>query len=128
VTDTSSIFARLMAVVEDRKAHPSDQSYTTKLLSGGVAKTCAKFAEEAAELVEAAREPDTAGRDHTIHEAADVIYHLLVLLASRDVALADVEAVLERRFGISGLEEKASRRQAPAKGDIEHKPASDFPT
>ncbi|REK18664.1 MAG: phosphoribosyl-ATP diphosphatase [Planctomycetota bacterium] len=117
-----------MAVVEDRKANPSEKSYTTRLLSGGVDKTTAKFSEEAGELVEAAREPGDAGRDHTIHEAADVVYHLLVLLASKDVALSDVETVLEGRFGIGGLEEKASRTQEPPKGDTENKPASDFPS
>lgn len=116
-----------MAVVEDRKANPSEKSYTTKLLAGGVDKTAAKFSEEAGELVEAAREPGDAGRTHTVHEAADVVYHLLVLLASLDIALADVEAVLEGRFGIGGLEEKASRKQPP-QADVENKPASDFPS
>lgn len=60
-------------------------------------------------MVEVAAEPDEAGREHTIREAADVVYHLMVLLAVRGVKLDEVEAELARRFGMSGLEEKASR-------------------
>ena len=90
-------------------AGEADKSYTAKLLAGGVAKIGPKVTEEAAEVVEAAGEPDEAGREHTIREAADVIYHLMVLLAVRGVKLEEVEAELARRFGMSGLEEKASR-------------------
>ena len=92
-------------------AGEADKSYTAKLLAGGVAKIGPKVIEEAAEVVEAAAEPDEAGREHTIREAADVIYHLMVLLAVRGVKLNEVEAELARRFGMSGLEEKASRGQ-----------------
>lgn len=106
-----TIFARLMAVVEDRKAHPSEKSYTHRLLSGGVAKIGEKISEEAAEVVEAAAEPGEEGRQHLVREAADLIYHLWVMLAHRDVRLTEVEAELARRFGIGGLEEKASRAQ-----------------
>lgn len=104
-----TIFARLMAVVEDRKAHPSEKSYTHRLLSGGVAKIGEKINEEAAEVVEAAAEPGEEGRQHLVREAADLVYHLLVMLAHRDVQLADVESELARRFGIGGLDEKAAR-------------------
>ncbi len=90
-------------------AGEADKSYTAKLLAGGVAKIGPKVTEEAAEVVEAAAEPDEAGREHTVREAADVIYHLMVLLAVRGVKLDEVEAELARRFGMSGLEEKASR-------------------
>jgi phosphoribosyl-ATP pyrophosphohydrolase len=93
-------------------AGEADKSYTAKLLAGGVAKIGPKVTEEAAEVVEAAGEPDEAGREHTIREAADVVYHLLVLMAARDVKLEEVERELARRFGMSGLEEKASRGQA----------------
>lgn len=87
----------------------ADASYTARLLSGGFVKIGSKVLEEAAETVEAAGEPDEPGRQHTVHEAADLIYHLLVLLAARGVTLAEVEAELARRFQFSGLEEKASR-------------------
>lgn len=106
-----------MAVIADRKANPSEKSYTTRLLSGGVEKIAAKILEEAGEIVAAAAEPGEPGRTHTIHEAADVLYHLFVLLGYRDISLAEVESELARRFGISGLDEKASRDSAgPARG------------
>lgn len=104
-----TIFARLMDVIDERKLHPSDQSYTRRLLAGGVPKIGEKVIEEAGEVVEAAGEPGEEGRRHLVREAADLVYHLFVLMACRDTPLADVEAELARRFGISGLEEKASR-------------------
>ncbi len=94
-----------------QRAGDAGTSYTARLLAGGVAKIGPKVTEEAAEVVEAAAEPDEAGREHTIREAADVLYHLMVLLAVRGVHLEEVEAELARRFGMSGLEEKASRGQ-----------------
>ncbi len=110
-----SILARLMAVIEDRKANPPEKSYTTQLFRGGVAKIGAKVTEEAAEVVEAAGESGTEGAEHTVREAADLMYHLFVLLAHRDISLARVEQELARRFGISGLDEKASRTTAGPK-------------
>lgn len=107
---SNDVLAQLAAVIEDRKANPPARSYTTALLAGGVAKIGAKILEEAQEVIEAAAEEDQAGRDHLIHEAADLIYHLLVLFAYRDVRLEQVESELGRRFGVSGLDEKASRR------------------
>jgi phosphoribosyl-ATP pyrophosphohydrolase len=97
-----------MAVLEDRKAKRPANSYTTQLFEGGIERIGAKIREEAEEVVEAAHQARD-DRKAVIHEAADVIYHLLVLLAYCDVGLQDVEAELARRFGISGLEEKASR-------------------
>lgn len=100
---------RLMVTIEGRKSRPSEKSYTASLLAGGVPKIARKITEEAAEVVEAAAEPGEAGRQHLVSEAADLLYHLLVMLACRDATLADVEAELARREGVSGLEEKASR-------------------
>lgn len=100
---------QLMAVILDRQANPSERSYTTKLLSGGVDKIGGKISEEAAEVVEAAGEPGEEGRQHLIYEAGDLLYHLLVMLAARGTNLAEVEAELARRFGMSGIEEKESR-------------------
>ena len=108
---STPVLEQLMAVICQRRDQPSDKSYTCKLLAGGVAKIGAKVTEEAAEVVEAAAEPGDAGREHLVYEAADVVYHLFVLLAHRGVTLAEVEAELARRFGISGLEEKAARKQ-----------------
>jgi phosphoribosyl-ATP pyrophosphohydrolase len=98
-----------MGVIENRKAHPPAKSYTTSLFNGGVAKIGAKITEEAAEVVEAAGEPGEAGRTHLIREAGDLLYHLFVMLAHRDVRLDEVEAELVRREGVSGIDEKASR-------------------
>jgi phosphoribosyl-ATP pyrophosphohydrolase len=98
-----------MAVIEDRRVTRPEKSYTTRLFDGGVEKIGAKIVEEAAEVVEAAGEPGDDGRAHTVREAADLVYHLFVLLSTRQITLAEVEAELARRFGMSGLDEKASR-------------------
>ena len=115
MSDAASILARLMATIDDRKANPSEKSYTTKLLAGGVAKIGSKITEEAREVVEAAGEPGDAGRSHFIYECADLVYHLFVIMAHNGVRLDEVEAELARRFGMSGLEEKAAR--APKKSE-----------
>jgi phosphoribosyl-ATP pyrophosphohydrolase len=82
-------------------------SWTAKLLSRGPEKCAEKFGEEAIEaIVEAVR----GDRERLVSEAADVLYHLVVMLASRDVALDDVLAELERREGVSGIDEKAARK------------------
>ena len=129
MSDPGSIFARLMAVIEDRKANPPEKSYTTTLLAGGTEKIGEKIREEAAEIVAAACEPGDAGRDHTISEAADCIFHLFVLLAHRDIRLSEVEAELERRFGTSGLDEKAARPASNVESrNVESKPATDSPS
>ena len=86
-----------------------DESYTAKLLAGGVERCAKKFGEEAAEIIIASVTKDRKG---TESEASDVLYHLLVLLRAAGVPLADVMAQLERRTAQSGLEEKASRPQA----------------
>jgi phosphoribosyl-ATP pyrophosphohydrolase len=109
MNDQENVLAHLMAIVEDRKANPPAKSYTTTLFAGGVPKIGEKIREEADEVVEAAAEPGEEGRTHLIREAADLIYHLFVMLGYRDVRLAEVEAELARRFGISGIDEKASR-------------------
>ena len=92
--------------VKDRAAAPGESSYTRKLLDRGVAQCAKKFGEEAVEAVLAAAAED---RERVIGESADVLYHLLVMLHARGVALAEVEALLESRTKKSGLDEKASR-------------------
>jgi phosphoribosyl-ATP pyrophosphohydrolase len=92
--------------VTDRAKASAEESYTRKLLDKGVAQCAKKFGEEAVEAVLAAVGED---RERVIAEAADVLYHLLVMLRARDVRLAEVEALLESRTKKSGLEEKASR-------------------
>lgn len=98
--------ARLAATIKARRSVTAEQSYTRQLLDAGPERCAKKFGEEAVEAVLAAVDDDPA---HLKAEAADVIYHLLVLLESRGVALADVLAVLDKRSGTSGLDEKAAR-------------------
>ena len=109
MSQNDTILARLMAVIEDRKTQMPEHSYTTKLFRGGVDKIGAKVREESEEVIEAAGETGEEGRQHLIREAADLIYHLCVMLGHRGVGLGEVEAELARRFGMSGLDEKAAR-------------------
>jgi len=98
--------ADLAARVKERAAASPETSYTRKLLDRGVAQCAKKLGEEAVETALAAVSED---RGRVIAEAADLLYHLLVLLEARGVTLAEVEAALAERFGRSGLDEKASR-------------------
>ena len=102
-----SVIEKLAATIAARASASADSSYTAKLLAGGIEKCARKFGEEAVELVLAAASKDKA---HTATEAADVIYHLLVLLQASGVSLSEVEKVLAARESQSGLDEKASRR------------------
>jgi phosphoribosyl-ATP pyrophosphohydrolase len=97
---------RLAATIQTRKGADPESSWTAKLLSKGPEKCAEKFGEEAVEAIIEAVKGD---RDKLTSEAADVIYHLLVMLAARDVTLDQVLAELERREGTSGLAEKAAR-------------------
>jgi phosphoribosyl-ATP pyrophosphohydrolase len=107
-----SILRDLEAVIADRKGRPEDEkSYTASLLRGGLPKIGAKVMEEAQEVVEAAAETGPEGRAHLAHEVADLIFHTLVLIGSVDLPWSDVEGELERRFGISGIAEKAARKK-----------------
>ncbi len=107
-----SILPDLERVIAQRKAQgDAGKSYVAKLIRGGVEAINAKVVEEAGEVVEAARETGEEGRAHLVREAADLVFHTLVLLTAREVAWSDVESELGRRFGIGGLEEKAARGQ-----------------
>lgn len=99
----------LAARVKARATESAEVSYTRKLLDKGVAHCAKKLGEEAVETALAAVGGDRA---HLIAESADLLYHLLVVLEARGVALAEVEQALARRTGISGLEEKAARPRA----------------
>ena len=101
-----SALDRLAAVVLARKGADPESSWTAKLLAKGPEKCAEKFGEEAIEAIIEAVKGDRA---KLTAEAADVLYHLLVMLAAREVTLADVVAELARREGVSGIAEKASR-------------------
>jgi phosphoribosyl-ATP pyrophosphohydrolase len=98
--------SRLAATIESRKGADPESSWTAKLLAKGPEKAAQKFGEEAVEAIVEAVKGDRA---KLVAEAADALYHLLVMCAARDVTLADIEAELERREGRSGIAEKASR-------------------
>jgi len=94
-----------MEVLEQRKGADPDVSYVARLYREGLPAINAKILEEAAEVVEAA----DGDAEHLRHEIADLWFHTLVLLAHRGLEVGDIAAELERRFGTSGLEEKARR-------------------
>ena len=97
---------KLAATIAARKGADPETSWTAKLLAKGPEKCAEKFGEEAIEAIIEAVKGDRA---RLTSEAADVLYHLLVMLAARDVSLADVIEELERREGTSGIAEKAGR-------------------
>jgi len=101
-----SAITQLAATVESRKGADPETSWTAKLFAKGPEKCAEKFGEEAIEAVIEAVKGDRA---RLTSEAADVMFHLLVMCAARGVTLADIEAELTRREGVSGLAEKASR-------------------
>src|SRR3954463_16121465 len=97
----------LEARVHERAAASAEASYTRKLLDKGVAHCAKKLGEEAVEVALAAVTED---RERLIAEAADLFYHLFVVLEARGVTLAEVEAALAARTAQSGLDEKAARK------------------
>ncbi|HWU63923.1 MAG TPA: phosphoribosyl-ATP diphosphatase [Ensifer sp.] len=97
----------LEAIVANRAKASPDESWTAKLYAGGQPKAAKKLGEEAIEAVMAAVTND---RENLTYEAADLIYHLLVVLGIAGIPVNDVLAELERRTGQSGLKEKASRK------------------
>ncbi|WP_299837974.1 phosphoribosyl-ATP diphosphatase [uncultured Paracoccus sp.] len=103
-----SALDRLAATIAARKGADPDTSWTAKLLAQGPEKCAEKFGEESIEAIIEAVKGDRA---RLTSEAADVLYHLLVMLAARDLTLADVEAELARREGKSGIEERNARQQ-----------------
>jgi len=97
---------KLSQTIEARKTADPASSWTAKLLAKGPEKCAEKFGEEAVEAIIAAVKGD---RENLTAEAADVLYHLLVMLTSQGVSLAEVLDELERREGLSGIAEKAAR-------------------
>ncbi len=102
----SDTLAKLAAVLEQRKQADPDSSYVASLYHKGLDTILKKIGEEATETVIAAKDGD---RDKIVYETADLWFHCLVLLAQQGLHPADVTRELERRFGLSGLDEKASR-------------------
>lgn len=104
---SAETLARLYATIAARKGADPETSWTAKLFAKGPEKCAEKFGEEAVEAIIEAVKGD---REKLTSEAADVLYHLLVMLAARDVTLEAVLAELDRRDGTSGIAEKAARK------------------
>ena len=103
----TDILARLERILEARKKAGAEDSYVASLYQGGHPAIARKITEEAAELVEAAAGDD---RRHTVHEAADLLFHCQVMLAHKGIAISEVLDELARRLGTSGHAEKRRRK------------------
>jgi len=102
----SDTLKTLAAVIESRKTASADTSYVAGLFEKGMNAILKKVGEEATETIIAAKEDDDS---HLVHETADLWFHTLVMLSARGLGPVDVLSELERRFDLSGLEEKAAR-------------------
>lgn len=102
----SDVLGRLAAVLEERKGANPESSYVAGLYSKGLDSILKKIGEEATETVMAAKDGDL---DRIVYEVADLWFHSLVLLAQQGLGPDDILSELDRRFGLSGLEEKAAR-------------------
>ena len=106
MSEQQHILDALYQVILDRKANPEENSYTASLMQKGIDKILKKLGEEATEVIIAGK---GGVREEIIYEVADLFFHTLVLLGHQDIPLDDVNAELRRRFGTSGIQEKASR-------------------
>jgi phosphoribosyl-ATP pyrophosphohydrolase len=106
MTGTDDILQAVYEIIQQRKANPSDSSYTASLMQKGIDKILKKLGEEATEVVIAGK---GGKRDEVVYETADLFFHVLVLLGYYDILPEEVYAELRRRFGTSGIAEKASR-------------------
>ena len=103
-----NILNTLEKILEERKSSSEDKSYVSSLYSKGVNSILEKVSEESEEVIQAVKEE---GRDEVIHEVADLWFHIMVLLRHEDISIEEIELELARRFGVSGHEEKASRKK-----------------
>ena len=103
----NDIIEKLETILQKRKIEDSKDSYVSSLYSKGNQHICDKIMEEADELVDATKD----GKAQVVHETADLLFHVLVLLASLDVKYATILDELTKRFGTSGIEEKNSREK-----------------
>ncbi len=111
--ETKQILDRLYEIVVARREQRPEGSYVVTLLDGGWESIAAKVREESEEVIIAARDE---GDEALANEIADLLFHVWVMMASRGVEPAAVYDELSRRFGVGGLEEKASRKQAREEG------------
>ena len=104
-----SILNKLEKILEERKSASSDKSYVSSLYSKGTSSILEKIIEESEEVINAVNEE---GRKEVIHEVADLWFHLLVLLRHENIQIEEIESELARRFGVSGHDEKTSRKNS----------------
>jgi phosphoribosyl-ATP pyrophosphohydrolase len=109
VTDLDGVLVRLAATLEQRKESAEGVSYVADLFAGGEDAILQKVGEESVEFLLAAKSGDN---QHLVAEAADVWFHMLVLLSYKGLGPTDILNELNRREGVSGLAEKAARGQA----------------
>lgn len=102
----NDIFDKLFDELNERRNADPSKSYTAKLLQAGTEKINSKIMEEAQELCEAGLEDDN---EHTASEIQDLLYHAFVLAVQKGISLDDIRAQFAKRFGMSGIEEKANR-------------------
>lgn len=104
--NNAGVLERLTAIIDERKGADPGSSYVASLYHKGVDAILKKIGEEATELVMAAKDNDP---DQIIYEAADLWFHIMVLMAHNDLSANDILCELDRRFGVSGVDEKAAR-------------------
>ena len=104
----SDVLKKLSEVIESRKTESADKSYVAGLLDKGMESILKKVGEEATETIVSAKNDDDA---QLVHETADLWFHTLIMLAARGLGPEDVLLELERRFGVSGIDEKAARNK-----------------
>jgi phosphoribosyl-ATP pyrophosphohydrolase len=104
--NNEDILDAIYRVIQDRKAHPDQKSYTASLIQKGIDKVLGKVGEEATEVIIAGK---GGAREEIVYETADLIFHILVLLGFYDIEPEEIYLELRRRFGVSGITEKASR-------------------
>ena len=102
------VFSKLFEIIENRKTSNIEKSYVASLMHKGTKKINEKILEEANEVCEAAIEND---KTHLIYEICDLMFHTFVLAGYKNITHEEIAAELERRFGMSGLEEKAKRNK-----------------
>lgn len=102
------IIRAIYQIILERKANPSENSYTSALMAKGIDKILKKLGEEATELIIAGK---GGAREEIVYEAADLLFHTLVLLGFHDIEPEEICAELRRRFGVSGIVEKNSRNE-----------------
>ena len=111
---SNDTLARLAQVIEDRKSRDPEKSYVARLFSKGTDAILKKIGEEATETVMAAKDGDA---QKLVYEVADLWFHTMIALSAFGVTPADVLAELERREGLSGLEEFAARKAQQREGE-----------